>query len=157
MSVFCGWVFFVYPQGMPGSNIQAWFLQYHLSLKITAAHHDGILLMVFSCKASFEITVGHHLWKSVFEYNFQLSQLEIILKNALHRWCPTVISRLVHRWCTGIPLFSRLANWIPQSNINIQALKLQPDITCEAWTFCIVSSLIVVQKITPQVMFGPLF
>ena len=47
---------------------------------------------------SLEITVGHHLWKSVFEYNFQLYSWKLYSKTLFHRWCPTVISRLADPW-----------------------------------------------------------
>ena len=50
-------------------------------------------LAKMSC-SSLEITVGHHLWKSVFEYNFQLHSWKLYSKTLFHRWCPTVISRL---------------------------------------------------------------
>ena len=43
---------------------------------------------------SLEITVGHHLWKSVFEYNFQFYSWKLYSKTLFHRWCSTVISRL---------------------------------------------------------------
>ena len=45
-------------------------------------------------KLSLEITVGHHLWKSVFEHNFQLYSWKLYSKTLFHRWCSTVISRL---------------------------------------------------------------
>ena len=33
-----------------------------------------VFITIYHNLSSLEITVGHHLWKSVFEYNFQLSQ-----------------------------------------------------------------------------------
>ena len=52
------------------------------------------LQMVLILYPSLEITVGHHLWKSVFEYNFQLWSWKLYSKTLFHRWCPIVISRL---------------------------------------------------------------
>ena len=57
---------------------------------------------------SLEITVGHHLWKSVFEYNFQLWSWKLYSKTLFHRWCPTVISRLAVVFY--ISIFQRAVN-----------------------------------------------
>ena len=64
-----------------------------LNLKVYIHPHGMFAVISRLVYTSLEITVGHHLWKSIFEYNFQLYSWKLYSKTLFHRWCPTVISR----------------------------------------------------------------
>ena len=45
----------------------------------------SVFYISFRMITSLEITVGHHLWKSAFEYNFQLHSWKLYSKTLFHR------------------------------------------------------------------------
>ena len=45
----------------------------------------SVMFIKKNCCKSLEITAGHHLWMSVFEYNFQLYSWKLYSKTLFHR------------------------------------------------------------------------